>query len=281
MERASYLIKLSRPRFWFYLAGPIVVAVAYAASNPSDLITFTTVAMFLYFLAPANIYLYGINDLFDADVDQENPKKEEKEVKYQGQGFVPYIVLGSGAAVFLLFPFIETAAWPWLILYLILATEYSAPPFRFKTTPFLDSVSNGLYIIPGVAAYVAVSGNHPPVAAVIGAWLWAMAMHTFSAIPDIEPDRRAGIDTTATALGKRNTYLYCIGVWILSALSFAFYSTYAGLLIGVYAVLAAGIMISSISIDRAYWWYPYINTAIGAVLTLWSLINLIPPSTLV
>lgn len=281
MERASYLIKLSRPRFWFYLAGPIIVAVAYAASDPSELITFTTVGMFLYFLAPANIYLYGINDLFDADIDQENPKKEEKEVRYRGQGYVPYIVLGSGAAMFLLFPFIDTAAWPWLVLYLILATEYSAPPFRFKTSPYFDSISNGLYILPGVAAYVAVSGTHPPAEVIIGAWLWAMAMHTFSAIPDIEPDRRAGIDTTATALGKQNTYLYCIGVWLISAFAFSFYNLYSGIVIGVYAALAAGIMISSVSIDRAYWWYPYINTVVGAVLTLWALLNLIPPSTLV
>jgi hypothetical protein len=34
--------------------------------------------------------------------------------------------------------------------------EYSAPPLRFKTTPFLDSLSNGLYILPGVVAYAAI-----------------------------------------------------------------------------------------------------------------------------
>lgn len=280
MERASYLIKLSRPRFWFYLAGPIVVAVAYAASNPSELITITTVGMFLYFLAPANIYLYGINDLFDADIDEENPKKEEKEVRYRGQGFVPIVVIASGLAIFLLFPLVDRAAWPWLLAYLILATEYSAPPFRFKTSPFFDSISNGLYILPGAAAYVTVAGSQPPIAAVIGAWLWAMAMHTFSAIPDIEPDRRAGIETTATRLGEERTFAYCVIVWIGAALAFGLYSPLAGVVIAVYAFLAAGIGSMSIDIERAYWWYPYINTVVGAVLTLWALLQLIPPSTL-
>lgn len=278
MERASYLLKLSRPRFWLYLAGPIVVAVAYAATGPGELITLPTVALFLYFVGPANIYLYGINDLFDADIDTENPKKEQKEVRYTGQGFVPIIVIGSGLLLFALFPLVDPAAWPWLLLYGLLATEYSAPPFRFKTTPFLDSISNGLYILPGAAAYVTVAGSQPPLVTVIGAWLWAMAMHTFSAIPDIEPDRRAGIETTATVLGKSKTYLYCIGVWGLAALAFAGYDLKAGLVIGTYAVLTAGVMSSEIAVDRAYWWFPYINTGIGTVLTLWALIHTVPPS---
>ncbi len=278
MERATYLIKLSRPRFWFYLAGPIIVAVAYAADGPFELITVPTVAMFVYFLGPANIYLYGINDLFDADIDTENPKKSEKEVRYTGQGYVPIIVLGSGLLLFVLFPLIDRAAWPWLLLYAVLATEYSAPPFRFKTTPFLDSISNGLYIVPGIAAYVTVAGSQPPVATIVGAWLWAMAMHTFSAIPDIAPDRRAGITTTATVLGKTWTFLYCIAIWAVAAAAFAIVDLRAGVVIALYSMLAAGILYSDIDVDRAYWWYPYINTAVGTVLTLWALVHTIPPS---
>jgi len=95
------------------------------------------------------------------------------------------------------------------------------PASGFKTTPFLDSVSNGLYILPGAAAYAAVSGTHPPIAALAGAWLWAMGMHTFSAIPDIEPDRAAGIRTTATLLGEGRTYAYCVACWVAAAVAFA------------------------------------------------------------
>lgn len=281
MERATYLIKLSRPRFWFYLAGPIIVAVAYAASDPGELITVETVTLLLYFLGPANVYLYGINDLFDADIDTTNPKKEQREVRYTGEGYVPLIVLASGGLLFGLFPLVPAAAWPWLLLYLLLATEYSAPPFRFKTSPGFDSVSNGLYILPGAAAYVTVAGSQPPLVAVGGAWLWAMAMHTFSAIPDIDPDRRAGIETTATTLGARTTFLYCILVWGLAALLFAGYDIKAGLVLSIYPILAGVIMYSQIPVDDAYWWYPYINTAVGTGLTLWALIDLIPPAAVV
>ena len=36
-----------------------------------------------------------------------------------------------------------------------------------------------------------------------------MAMHCYSAIPDIEPDKQAGLVTTAVYLGKQNSLLYC------------------------------------------------------------------------
>ena len=34
---SGYVLRMSRPRFWFYLAGPVIVGVAYAAEAPSEL----------------------------------------------------------------------------------------------------------------------------------------------------------------------------------------------------------------------------------------------------
>jgi len=72
---AGYLLRLSRPRFWLYLAGPVVVGVAYAARTPAELFAPIAVALFAYFLVPANVFLYGVNDVFDADIDVETQKK--------------------------------------------------------------------------------------------------------------------------------------------------------------------------------------------------------------
>ena len=69
VDRLSYLVALSRPRFWFYLAGPVVVGVAVAATSVDELFGSTAVALFAYFLLPANVLLYGVNDIFDAEVD--------------------------------------------------------------------------------------------------------------------------------------------------------------------------------------------------------------------
>lgn len=43
----------------------------------------------------------------------------------------------------------------------------------------------------------------------VAALLRCMAMHAYSAIPDIEPDAAAGLKTTAVVLRKQGTLLYC------------------------------------------------------------------------
>ena len=271
-----YLFVLSRPRFWFYLAGPVVVGVAAAAKTVPELFAPAGFALFGYFLLPANILLYGVNDIFDAEIDTENPKKTDREARWQGGPAVVAGVVGSGLLAAPLFA-LTPAAWPWLAGFLLLAVEYSAPPARFKTTPLADSLSNGLYILPGAAAYAAIAGTQPSALAVAGAWLWAMGMHTFSAIPDIKPDRRAGIQTTATWLGKRRTYGYVAGCWLAAALAFAAVDIRAGVLMGVYPVFVAWVAGSSVAVGRAYWWFPALNTAVGTLLTLGLLWRIVPP----
>ena len=267
-SRAGYLLRLSRPRFWLYLAGPAMVGVVYAAESVGELFTPLTVGLVAYFLVPANAFLYGVNDVFDADIDEENPKKEDKEVRYQGGRDVVAVVVGSGVLAVAALPLLPTRAVVGMLVFLALAIEYSAPPFRFKTKPLLDSLSNGLYLLPGVVAYAAVADAYPPTAALVGAWLWTMAMHTFSAIPDIEPDRAAGIRTTATVLGQRWTYGYCGVVWLAAAVAFAAVHPFLGSLLGIYPVFLAGVALSDVDVDRAYWWFPAVNTVAGMLLTL-------------
>jgi 4-hydroxybenzoate polyprenyltransferase len=273
-----YLLILSRPRFWFYLAGPVVVGVAAAAETVPDLFLPVGFALFGYFLLPANVLLYGVNDIFDADIDTENPKKTEREARWQGGPAVVASVVASGLLAVPLFAIAPGAAWPWLAGFLLLAVEYSAPPARFKTTPLLDSLSNGLYILPGIAAYAAVAGSQPPALAVVGAWLWTMGMHTFSAIPDIDPDRRAGIRTTATWLGERRTYGYVAACWLAAAVAFAVVDPRLGALMAVYPVFVAWVAASSVAVDRAYWWFPALNTAVGTLFTLGLLWRIVPPT---
>jgi len=270
-DQLRYLLKLSRPRFWLYLAGPVVVGIAYGAESTGDLFSLPAIATFCYFLLPANVYLYGINDVFDAEIDEENPKKERKEVRFGGQPFVVAAVALTGMGLLVLVPLVNLTAALYLGAYFLLATEYSAPPLRFKTTPFLDSLSNGLYVLPGAAAYAAVAGQHPPALALAGAWLWTMAMHTFSAIPDVEPDREAGIRTTATWLGESRTYAYCVAVWTAAAVAFAAVDYRLGALLGVYPAFVAWVARSSVAVDRAYWWFPSLNTVVGTALTLGAL----------
>jgi len=275
-DHLRYLLVLSRPRFWLYLAGPVAVGVTYGISDVSELFTPVTLALAGYFLIPANVFLYGVNDVFDADIDELNPKKEDREARWQGDRLVVLAVLASAVAGLATFAITPRVAWPYLAGFLLLGAAYSAPPVRFKTTPFADSVSNGLYILPGAAAYATVAGAHPPVAALIGAWLWTMGMHTFSAIPDIEPDRAAGIRTTATVLGERRTYAYCFIAWVAAAVAFATLDPRLGALLGAYPVFVAWVATSSIVVDRAYWWFPALNTVVGTLMAMGGLWRVYP-----
>ena len=264
----GYLLRLSRPRFWFYLAGPVIVGAVYAVESLPELFSPVALALFAYFLVPANVFLYGVNDVFDADIDEANPKKDDREVRYTGERTVLAAVFLSGVLALGFVPLLPPAALAALALFFFLAVEYSAPPLRFKTTPLFDSISNGLYVLPGVVAYTVIAGVLPLLFAVLGGWLWTMGMHTFSAIPDIEPDREADIRTTATALGERRTYGYCAACWLTAALAFSFVHTFFALLLLAYPVLVFAIARSSIDVGRAYWWYPAVNTLVGMIMTL-------------
>ena len=272
-----YLLKLSRPRFWLYLGGPAILGLILGAENISQLYTFENLILFLYFLIPANILLYGINDYFDRDIDKDNPKKEDKEEKYRDNTFTDAVIgFSTALSIPVTLMLLPREAFPAMIAFLGLSGAYSAPPLRFKKRPFLDSLSNGLYILPLVVTYTTLTQSFPPLEIIIAGWLWTMAMHTYSAIPDIFPDRKAGIETTATFLGRKKTYIYCTVVWMLSAFFSGFWNVWTGLVISIYPILCVSFYSSNLSDSEAYWYYPYINAFIGMVLTiagLWVLIN--------
>jgi 4-hydroxybenzoate polyprenyltransferase len=262
------LLVRSRPRFWLYLAGPALVGLAYGAESVGDLTSPAAIALVAYFLIPANLFLYGVNDVFDAEADAENPRKAGRERRYRGDDPTPVAAaVGAGLGLVLLVA-LPPAGRPWVAGFLLLGAAYSAPPLRLKGRPPLDSVSNGLYVLPGGAAYATLAGAAPPALALLGGWLWTMGMHTFSAVPDVAPDRRAGVRTTATALGRRGALGYCLVCWLLAAAAFGALDWRAGGLLLGYPVAILAVEGLSIPVERAYWWFPAANAVVGALLTL-------------
>lgn len=268
MRAAHRLVARTRPRFWLYLAGPVLVGVVFGANSVAALLSPLTVLLVAYFLVPANAFLYGINDIFDAAVDVENPKKDGREVRSRRGRDELLVVAVSAVLGIALVAVLPPIAALYAGGFLLLGTIYSAPPLRLKTVPLLDSLSNGLYVLPGAAAYAALAGAHPPAMVLLGGWLWTMAMHTFSAIPDIDPDRRAGIRTTATFLGRRGALIYCGCLWGLAATVFGLVDLRAGLLLLTYPVLVGTLLRGDLAVRRVYWWYPSINTVVGMTFTL-------------
>lgn len=103
-----------------------------------------------------------------------------------------------------------------MMLVLILsAWLYSAPPIRLKVHPPLDAVVNGL--IYGWAPYALGHSFHQPLQAMPAQAGWltlgAIGAHAYAAVRDRTADQAAGMTTIAVALGARATLLLVGILW--------------------------------------------------------------------
>jgi 4-hydroxybenzoate polyprenyltransferase len=273
-ERARYYLRLSRPRFWIYTAGTFVVGYCLAAQVWSAFYSPEYVLYLLYFFVPANIFIYGVNDYWDAATDKDNPKKDEKEVRLAASQRIELrtvLVLIVALSVALMVAQDSMMQRALFAVFLLLSYFYSAPPLRFKGIPFIDFSSNMLYVMPGIFAYHLASGELPSLALVVAGYCHIAAMHLFSAIPDIAYDAAAGIRTTATFLGYRVSLALCLVFWgVLAVLAIALSDAHMlSFLALAYPLIPALLLVrGSLDIDRAYWVLPYINIALGGLLTV-------------
>ena len=260
------LLIISRPRFWVYLVGPYVIALAAAGTWP-----YATLLLFgLYLTLPANLLIYGINDIFDRETDRLNAKKQGYEAVLADKSVRPiaWLIIATNLPFLLYFGLsLSLAANFWLLIFVITGVGYSLPPIRAKARPVIDSLFNILYVAPAFAVYVAASGQLPSPVAVIAATLWCMAMHAYSAVPDITADKAARTSTVATLLKRQPTLILC-------GLA---YATAAGLsfsVIGWPAIIGGVVYLVLITLSlrtksdqqlfRLYTWFPVVNTLLGA-----------------
>jgi 4-hydroxybenzoate polyprenyltransferase len=261
------IIKISRPRFWLYVFGPYIVGLAAGSVSPDDFVRIGSLIFGLYFLLPANLLIYGVNDIFDFGTDAINPKKAGYEMLVRPEThrslWIWIAVLNLPFIAWAIFhaPRVLTS----LAAFLFLSVFYSAPPIRAKEIPYLDSLFNILYVFPAALAYQLVTGEFPPLSVILAAGLWTAAMHAYSAIPDIDADRTVGIDTVATRLGPAGTHIFCIGCYIGAAALCATFAPPLVLLNLVYVAVVLTSMYSS-KVSRFYRAFPIINSVSGFVL---------------
>lgn len=270
LQLLSLAWRISRFRFWIYTGGTYVVGYALGMDSWTAFFAPEYILFLLYFFLPANIFIYGVNDWWDQETDRFNPKKDVKEYRLsQADGRDLFILIGlsGGISVLLLF-WLDAVGQALLLSFLFLSYFYSAPPLRFKEVPSLDFSSNMLYIMPGILGYYLSSGVFPPLLLVLAGFLHIAAMHLFSAIPDIGYDEAAGLTTTAVLLRERRSLLLCLAFWSGLAAIVVWLSGASplSLLVLVYpAIPLALLMRQSLSIERVYWYLPYINTSLGGL----------------
>lgn len=263
------LLSISRPRFWLYLAGPYAVGYIAGTRSIYDLWSLFFGIHLIYFLLPANLLLYGINDLFDTETDRLNPKKEQREHRLgRPERKIVWYIVTSILTISLIFillapTWLEKSTW---ILFLFLSIFYSAKPLRFKSIPFLDFLSNILYGIPAFLAYLQTSGSLPYPEVIFAVICWTGAMHLYSAIPDIGSDRNAGIRTTATLLGHKMSLLLCAILWAVCS-GIVILKQIPGLwenISLIYPIIPLVLLFKDRQAVRSFYWYfPLINAVVG------------------
>jgi len=288
MQLFTWIMKISRPRFWFYLLGPFLLGIAaYEFINFSTDIDNYQIGLILaglFFTLPANLLIYGTNDLFDYETDKNNPKKKDYEVLLEPEQrkcfniiliavVLPILTLllmtllfdSNTASSSIAFDPNIVGLWS-LAGFMFFGIGYSAPPIRAKVRPFIDSFFNILYIFPGLISYGILTEQWPPVYIIVAATLWCMAMHAFSAVPDITADKKAGLRTIATELGRENTLLFCfISYGLAGALTFKDLGLLSILGSIIYLTLMALAYKASTKAELfgVYKIFPYVNVVLG------------------
>ncbi len=105
--------------------------------------------------------------------------------------------------------------------------------------------------------------------AIVGGFLWSFAMHAYSAVPDIQADKEAGIATGATLLGKQ-------GILAVCAILYAVAASIGAVYVGPFSYIAGGIYVALVGVSMykktpaevlgIYKLFPVINTVIGGSL---------------
>ncbi|MFX0168323.1 MAG: prenyltransferase [Candidatus Hodarchaeota archaeon] len=270
---ASLAFRISRPRFWLYLGGTYLIGYIIGVTTIVELLNPFFALHLFFFLLPANIFLYGVNDYYDEDTDIFNPKKDDKEYRVTAKDRRHLLLLIGTSFVFgIILLIIQPDNIARLIvgIFLLLSFLYSAKPIRFKARPFIDFMSNFLYVMPAILAFYQLRLYIPSLIPLFAAFLWTSAMHLFSAVPDIEADKQANITTTAVLIGYIPSLLLCFSFWLLFAFILNFIIPWNppwNLLMFVYPAIPLYLLLrENANIERVYWLYPYWNAVFGLLL---------------
>ena len=276
------MIAFSRPRFWHYVFGPYLIGFVATYEMGQVLPLFWLLFFGFYFLYPANLLVYGANDLADRDTDAFNEKKDKYERRAGGreQQLLLNIFFWNLPFLLLSFWFFSRGDMPLLsfvglIGFWFFGLFYSLPPVRAKAIPFVDGLFNVLYVFPALVSLGFMGTSEFPVLPFLAALLWCMAMHAYSAIPDIRADKRAGLKTVATLLGPRGTLFYCAFLYGSASVLMTLHHSYIWLVFGsVYLSmmqLSLEFLKKPNGIFSIYRYFPLVNAFLG-FLIFWLLL---------
>jgi len=234
----------SRPISWINTGLPFLAGLI--AAGAGERLGGWLLAPLLWWGAGYNLFLYGINDLYDRASDAKNPRKGGAEGALLRVRDLPSLrvalwIAGVLPAIVMWLTIPAPAGLAPLVA-VGLATLYSAPWFaRARSIPILDSVvSSAHFLLPPVAGLLFASAlNDDWLAPLIALALWGGASHALGAVQDVDADRRTGIRTIATLFGPTRTAWIVVLTYVAAALPLALQTEPLARLAAVIPLLSA------------------------------------------
>jgi lycopene cyclase domain-containing protein len=216
------LLLASRPVSWINTALPF--AGGALAAGAGEAVGAWFLPLLLWWGIAYNLYLYGINDLYDLATDRKNPRKGGAEGALLQSGDLPtlrrLLFFAAASAVPLLLT--GTAAVAIACFFGILfATLYSAPwLLRARAIPIVDAVISATHFVIPAAAGLALGGAFQQdwIAPLAAFFFWNMGSHVVGALQDVDADRRSRIATVGTMLGVRGGGWFAIALYAVAGL---------------------------------------------------------------
>ena len=274
------ILLASRPISWVNTSLPFLAGVI--AAGAAERLGGWLLAPLLWWGAGYNLFLYGINDLYDRASDAENPRKGGAEgALLRIRDLAPLrlaLWIGGVVPAIIMYWALPAPAGFAAIVALGLATLYSAPWFlRARSIPILDSiVSSSHFLLPPIAGLLLGGPFNGAWAAPLGALaIWGFASHALGAVQDVDADRSSGIRTIATLLSPSYTVRMILVAYLAAALLLAIQSEplmQAGAVIplcSAASVLPLLFVSTSYREARASWRrFLWLNVPLGAIASL-------------
>jgi len=205
----------------------------------SDLFLLSKKTYFLIFLYMIILGLLNIiNEIFDIKTDRINSKPF-----LISQGYVTikqaWLILFVVGIPTLIFIFLFSVKLLFIsLISLFLAFLYTNPYYSFKSIPFMDLIINSLgygFICLNVGLIII---NQPIMLFDSLPFIFLMAsIYILTEIPDIIPDKKANIITTAVFLGKRKSQYFALSLMFISVIYFYIYYSIIFLIFGLFFIL--------------------------------------------
>jgi 4-hydroxybenzoate polyprenyltransferase len=269
-ESLQRIVTISRPAFWINTLGPAFLGMW----STGQLWDHRFAMILLWLTLPFNALIYGVNDVFDYEIDQKTARKGgwEGAVLHRNERRLTILMV-----LLLNLPFLAYFVWQLPVLaliavlaYTVIFVAYSMPPLRFKARPLIDSLSNAAYALPVWIVPLALEKS-PHLWLGLALMTWSVAKHCYDAIQDIDVDREHGLATTPVFLGIKGALVFCLFFWLIASVCLYQLSPLVAYLNLAYVAVLLIPVILSPSAATAHRYYrmsvafPYVVGTVGGV----------------